>query len=154
MNFDGPVRPSVSPADQRAGLGERVTSLARARDDVVGLALVGSVAHQTARDDSDVDVILLVDDRDAFVRDEAAWLAHLTNGAEAWCDLKQATWGVLVERRFVIDDVDLDLGVVDASWASLHPIDDGTRRVIADGARVLVDKRCLLAALIDAVTRA
>ena len=45
-------------------------------------------------------------------------------------------------------------GVVDASWARIDPIDDGTRRVVTDGMRVLVDKRALLAALRDGLTRA
>jgi predicted nucleotidyltransferase len=50
------------------------------RDDVVAAAIVGSWARGAAREDSDVDVVLLTEDVSVFESD--GWIAELAPAAE------------------------------------------------------------------------
>jgi hypothetical protein len=44
----------------------------------------------------------------------------------------------------------VEFGVVSPAWASTAPLDDGTRRVVADGLQALYDPDGLLAELVKA----
>jgi predicted nucleotidyltransferase len=55
----------------------RITNWAQARPDVRAVALVGSWARGAARPDSDVDLMLLVDEPELFER-ETDWLEEIS----------------------------------------------------------------------------
>lgn len=77
-------------------------------------------AHGAPRDDSDVDVVLLTDSPESCThRDD--WLPEVG--------------GVGLE---------IDVGIGTPAWASVDPLDDGTRRVASDGMRILHDPDRLL----------
>jgi uncharacterized protein len=115
----------------------------RDRGDVRGIALVGSWAYQRSRPDSDVDVVLLTDKPDRYANRED-WLGSL-GGVRL---LKTERWGPITERRFaLVSGLEIELGVGTPSWASVDPVDDGTRRVVNDGLRSIYDPDGLLAAL-------
>jgi len=58
-------------------------------------------------------------------------------------------WGVVTERRFRLPGArEVELGVGSASWASVTPVDEGTRRVATDGLLALYDPDGLLEALL------
>ncbi|WP_433175959.1 nucleotidyltransferase family protein [Actinoallomurus sp. CA-150999] len=122
---------------------DRVRRWAADRPDVVGLLLVGSYARSAARPDSDVDLMLLSTDLDAYA-----------DGAEELdlgTPVRVRSWGPVTERRFVTaSGLEVELNVGPAGWADTEPVDPGTRRVVTDGARVLHDPSGLLAALVDA----
>ena len=62
--------------------------------------------------------------------------------------VKTAAWGVLTERRFAVESgLEVELGVGSPTWASVAPLDEGTRRVVCHGMRALYDPEGLLAAL-------
>ena len=123
----------------------RLCEWAAGRDDIRGLVLVGSRARGEARADSDLDVVLLTTQPARYVeRDD--WLSEL-GGARP---VAMRPWGAITERRFELYDVEVDLGVGEPSWAAVEPVDPGTRRVVADGARVLHDPDGALAALVAA----
>jgi hypothetical protein len=64
---------------------------------------------------------------------------------------KDEDYGLLWSRRLLLDD---DGGeIVSPAWTDVHPVDTGTRRVIADRCRVLHDPRGLLKRLCAAVDR-
>lgn len=121
----------------------RLTRWAAERRDVRGLALVGSWARGTPTADSDVDVVLLTDSPSSYV-DHDDWLAHV-GGARL---LKTANWGAITERRFAMrSGLEVELGVGAPAWASVNPVDDGTRQVISDAMRILYDPEGLLGRL-------
>ena len=129
--------PTITP------LLERVTAWARERQDVRGLALVGSFARDAARPDSDVELVLLTDDPGSYVAD-AGWVSEL--GAEKITRTQE--WGPLTERRLLLPSgLELEVGVVGPLWASTDPVDSGTRRVVTDGMRILYDPEGRFAAL-------
>jgi predicted nucleotidyltransferase len=73
--IDSPA-PEQSLADR---LIEAVAAWARRRDDVLGLALVGSHARGEARIDSDIDLALLVADPDAMASSQASRVGKTKN---------------------------------------------------------------------------
>ncbi|GAA4894522.1 nucleotidyltransferase domain-containing protein [Streptomonospora salina] len=129
---------------------EEVTALlawasgwAHRRGDVAGLLLVGSWARDAARDDSDVDMILLSDD-------PTLYNAALLTAQEPLTSLiANRVWGPVTEWRFRSKSgLEIELGVASPEWARTSPVDAGTRRVVSDGVRTLYDPRGLIADLI------
>ena len=58
-----------------------------------------------------------------------------------WRLVRTQTWGVVTERRLGHPSgFDLELNVASPSWASIDPLDAGTRRVLSDGASILLDR--------------
>lgn len=129
---------------------EDVAVWARKRGDLRGVAVVGSWARGSARMDSDVDVILLTDEATEYV-DNEQWAQEL--GAKAI--IRTQKWGVLTERRLSLPGgLEVEVGVVSPSWASIAPLDEGTAQVVAGGLVPLHDPDGLLAGLLSAVVPA
>src|SRR5207302_1067848 len=63
-----------------------IAAWARVRSDVLGLALVGSWASRSAREDSDIDLVLLVQEPRVF-RHDAEWLDDI-----ACCEGRVVGW--------------------------------------------------------------
>jgi hypothetical protein len=117
----------------------RVAAWAPARRDILGAALAGSR------------LILVADDAMAYTQ-HADWIDAL--GATRI--VRTERLGPLTERRLVLPSgLELEVGIVEPSWASVVPLDPETRRVVANGFRILHDPHGLLRALVAAVeTRA
>ena len=109
-------------------------------DDVRGV-VVGSWARDTARMDSDVDIVVLTH---AFAHtDPQTWLQLLDGQViriEQWGPLRE----VRLQRR---SGLVVEMGIVPLTWAGTDPVDAGTRRVINDGYRNICDPDGTLAAL-------
>ena len=127
----------------------RVREWAARRPEVAAVALVGSWAHDDARMDSDVDLVLLTDAQQSYVRDEH-WVAEL-GGVRI---VKTARWGPLTERRFVLPTgLEVEVGIAPTAWAATDPVDQGTRRVVEDGMYIIHDPCELLRCLSHACQR-
>jgi predicted nucleotidyltransferase len=132
-------------ADEIGDVILRVTRWAADRDDIVGLLLVGSCARNAARPDSDIDLVVLT--RDATRYADSAWVDELAIGEL----IRTRSWGPITEQRFATTsglEVEIDVGRPD--WASVNPVDPGTRRVVTDGARIMYDPTKILATLLRA----
>jgi hypothetical protein len=117
---------------------------------VRGLALVGSHARGQAKPDSDVDLILLVNDPLLF-RTDTAWLAEIDWGFRPVAH-RDADYGAVWSRHVrLADGLEIEFGFASPSWADVEPVDAGTQRVITDGCRILNDPDGILAALCIAV---
>jgi predicted nucleotidyltransferase len=122
---------------------ERIEQWARTRSDIKAIGLVGSWARDGARSDSDVDLVLITLELSNYVED-ATW-ANVLPGAVI---VKTRSWGSLTERRLALPSgLEVEVGVALPSWASTEPVDPGTRRVVADGLRIVYDPDGLLGAL-------
>ena len=85
------------------------------RDDIVAAAIVGSWARGAAREDSDVDLILLAEDANIFEGD--GWIAQLAPAAER---ARTAEWGAIAERRLRLPSgLEIEVGIDHSSWAGL-----------------------------------
>lgn len=118
-----------------------VTAWAQARNDVVGLALVGSHARDAATEDSDVDFCIL-SDAAAALTGEPGWTSRFGTPRDVMTEQYGATVSV---RVFYDRGWEVEFGVATPDWARI-PLDPGTRRVISDGIRILYDPEGILEA--------
>jgi hypothetical protein len=127
-----------------------ITRWAAESRDICAVALVGSWARGTARPDSDIDLVLLTPDPLRF-RHDHGWISEInweSIGASVayWRD---ADYGpVLARHLHLTDNTEIELGFSAPDWASVDPLDDGTRQVIRDGCRILFDPQGLLGQLV------
>jgi hypothetical protein len=136
--------------DRLESILEEVVRWAARRNDISAVALVGSWARGKARDDSDIDLVLLASDPLWFRQND-----HWLNDVDWRCiGSTVATWrdvdyGVLWSRHLrLADGTEIEIGFGPLDWASIDPIDPGTYRVIGDGCRILYDPQGLLHDLI------
>jgi uncharacterized protein len=138
---------SISPA--RAAeiddVIERVTRWAAARNDVLGLLLVGSCARHAARPDSDIDLVLLTEEITRYA--DNTWVDELNLGKLT----RVRSWGPITERRFLTNTgLEVEINIGPRGWANAAPVDPGTQRVVTDGARILHDPEDVLITLLRA----
>lgn len=116
-----------------------VTKWAENKSEILGVALVGSYARHQARDDSDVDLVLLASAPQDFINNPE-WIKNFGS-------VKSYTvedWGLVTSLRvYYTDNLEVEYGLTSPEWAS-EPIDEGTRRIIFDGMQILFDKTGLL----------
>lgn len=136
-------------------LPEQITAWFRERPGVAAIALVGSHARGAARPDSDIDLVLLVDDPQAYRRDPS-WLSSLLAALnDTAVSARDEDYGPLWSRRvFLASGHEVEFGFAGASWAATEPLDSGTRRVVRDGCRALYDPDGIVERLIAAVHQA
>ena len=110
-----------------------------------GLALVGSYARGAARQDSDVDLVVLVENPAPFL--EGSWLDETDwrrVGASP-VETRFVQYGVVWSNHVQLENgLEVEFGFVPLSWAGARPLDLGTRRVISEGCRILYDPDSLL----------
>jgi uncharacterized protein len=130
-----------------------VAGWAKRRDDIRAMALVGSWARGHPRRASDLDLLLL-SERPADYRRRRKWLREIDFRAAGSRPRSSegaaygAAWSLHVHLRPVAE---VELTFAGCAWANTTPIDDGTRSVVTDGLRIVLDRDGMLAKLVDAV---
>ena len=115
--------------------------------DILAAAIVGSHARGTARPGSDIDVVMIVDDPARYLEAQA-WLEHFGRVRS----VSDENWGLLQSRRIhYADGMEVEFGITVREWANINPVDSGTRKVVADGMRILYDREMILRRLLNAV---
>jgi len=110
-----------------------VVTWARRVPGMKAVALLGSHARGEPRPDSDVDLLLLTTDPGALL-DDLGWTARFGRPRRH----AREDWGRAVSVRVDhASGLELELSVARPDWAT-RP-DDGTRRVVTGGLRVLWD---------------
>ena len=116
------------------GLLDRVMAWASSRRDLRAVVLVGSHARGTARPDSDVDLMLLTE-RPRDLTDDLSWVNELGTVDR----LELESWGrVTSVRAWYAGGPEVEFSLATPDWVK-QP-DEGTRRVLGDGYRVLLDR--------------
>ena len=115
---------------------------------VIASALVGSRARGTEHEDSDYDVMILTDDIDSFFNDGD----QLARRFHRWRETKIEDRGaVKTQRAFYRNGNVFEFNFVPPSWAKIDPVDEGTRRVVAEGMKILYDPQGILEKLQAAI---
>ena len=150
---DGAGPAPVRFAPDPAGLLARVEDWARTDAGVHGLLLLGSRARSEQPADvwSDTDLIVVVDDPEAFLAD-VSWPARF--GAVAITFIEQTGHGRRERRVLYADGTDLD--AVPVAFAEMRDgvSDPGALAILGKGHRVLVDKAGLFDRLPAAIESA
>jgi predicted nucleotidyltransferase len=113
----------------------KVVEWAQLQPEVAAVALVGSHTRGTAREDSDIDLVLLTKMPRTFLMN-TDWL--LTFGEP----IRQETedWGKVTSIRVCYaEGYEVEFGVAGMDWAS-DPSDEGDARVVKDGIRILYER--------------
>lgn len=122
---------------------------AKGREDVLGVALVGSHARGTAGPTSDVDLVLVVRAVETLFADDG-WLSKFGRVLS----IEHEDHGLVRSRRVRYQGgLEVEWGLTDARWCVTEPLDHGTAEVVAAGARVLFDPHGMVGALAAAVAR-
>ncbi|HEY4475085.1 MAG TPA: nucleotidyltransferase domain-containing protein [Candidatus Paceibacterota bacterium] len=125
----------------------KVVEWVKTEKDVVALAIVGSYARGTAKEDSDIDIVIITNNPEAYL-DSDKWIEQFGKIKE----LKKEDYGLMQSRRvFYVDGYEVEFGITIPEWAKTNPIDEGTKMVIADGVKILYDKSGLLNNLLTAL---
>ncbi len=115
-------------------------------DDLAAVALVGSHARGTARPDSDVDVVILVEEPRRYL-DDTGWIGYF--GAAG--AVEHEDYGMVQSLRAIYDGLEVEFGLTAPRWAGTEGLDSGTRDVVSDGCRIIFDRHGVLAALMRTV---
>ena len=112
---------------------------ASAQGDVQAIALVGSYARDEARDDSDIDLVLLTDEPQKYLED-LKWI-EIFGAVEKY---QTEDYGKLISIRvWYRNGAEVEYGITTPDWAAV-PLDAGTREVIRGGMTVLFERENLL----------
>jgi predicted nucleotidyltransferase len=119
------------------------TSWASTQPDILAVALVGSYARDAATEDSDIDLVVLANDPNRYVED-TDWLERFGSIEKQ----RSEDYGKVTSLRvWYVGGHEVEYGLTTLDWAQ-RPLDEGTRRVIEDGMRVLFEREALLANLL------
>ena len=112
---------------------------ASAQPDIQAIALVGSYARGEARDDSDIDLVILTDQSQKY-RKDLKWIEGFGTVEKHQIE----DYGNLTSLRvWYLDGKEVEYGITTPDWAAT-PLDSGTREVIRGGMIVLFERRDLL----------
>jgi predicted nucleotidyltransferase len=107
--------------------------------DVQGIALVGSYARGVAREDSDIDLVVLTEQPQKYL-DDIKWVERFGVMERHQTE----DYGKLISLRvWYQNGHEVEYGITTPDWAST-PLDAGTREVILGGMIVLFESGILL----------
>jgi uncharacterized protein len=119
---------------------EPIAAWARPRPDILGLAVVGSWARGAAGPDSDIDLMLLVPDPEAF-RSDRLWPVEIPWGKGRVTGWHDAQYGIAWSRHVKLEPpCEIEFTFCDPSWATTNPVDRGTVNVVSEGCLVVLDR--------------
>ena len=114
---------------------EKASQWAQTEPAVFALVLVGSWARGENRPDSDLDLVILTDEKEKVLEKPG----YFAGFAPVYRENVEYYGRGTSLRIFYENGPEVEFGFVDSKWADL-PLDEGTRRVLSGGYRVLVDK--------------
>lgn len=103
---------------------------------IESVLLVGSYARGTSSDSSDIDIVIITAEKEKMTENQS----FTEKFGEV---LKRQTeyYGACTSIRvWYSDGKEVEFGIVAPSWIS-QPLDEGTRRVLSDGFRIIADKK-------------
>ena len=113
-----------------------------------GVLLVGSYGRDLPRQESDIDLIFLVEEKERYLTD-LRW----TDGLNPLGKIAREEWGALTALRVIrASGPEVELGLVNLSWANMNPLDPGTERVLRNGVKILYDPNGILGQLIQSIS--
>jgi len=138
---------------QAGALVETLRCWVQERDDLRALALVGSWARDSAKPSSDLDLVIVANDPEAY-RFPSTWLCSIAFAETAFevdryeiCAYGNV-WSCHIYSK---SEAEVELTFAAPVWAKIDPMDPGTRVVVADAFRAIVDKDGVLGRLVAAV---
>jgi len=118
---------------------------AKCNNHVLAVGLCGSWARGTAGPDSDIDLSIVVENKFRFK--ETDWLEDIdfikiNDGIDYF---KDAVYGQVWSRHvFLKSKIEIEFSFADKTWADVENLDEGTRKVVSDGFKIIYDPYLIL----------
>jgi hypothetical protein len=144
--------PASMEADQANAITTVVAQWATERDDIRAMALSGSWARGNPGPTSDLDLLLLTDLAQDYRN--GTWPAEIVfqNAGFQLQSTDSAIYGVVWSAHLHLMPVaDVELTFAKCAWASVDPVDNGTRVVVKDAFQIIFDRDGILAKLVNAL---
>jgi predicted nucleotidyltransferase len=127
----------------------KVKEWATVQSDIQAIFLVGSYARGKAREDSDVDLVILTNQPNKYLDNYS-----FTESFGTIERIEKEYWGKVTSFRiWYHDDFEVELGITKPDWITEKPLDAGTLQVISDGAEVVVDRIGNLEQLVQSIKK-
>lgn len=126
---------------------KKFTNWSKNHEQILVMALVGSYARGEAKPDSDVDLVIITNQPEKFLKDDS-WIKEFGEVKKQADEDYQLAQG---KRVFYKNGIEAEYGITTLEWAKTDPVYSGTKRVITDGAKILYDKNGLLEKLLKAL---
>ena len=112
-----------------------VEEWAKLNEDIRALILVGSYARGEAREDSDIDLVIITSNRHLYINN------GFINNFGKVAKFQKENWGRVTSIRawYESNGLEVEFGITTPIWIE-RPLDEGTIRALTDGYKVIVDK--------------
>jgi len=125
---------------------------AEGNSEILALGLCGSWARGTAKMDSDIDLSILVKDKLRFKNTDWTEDLEFEKINESIEYFKDKVYGEVWSRHvFLNSNTEIEFAFADRSWADTENLDEGTRKVVSDGFKILYDPEQILNKLVEKV---
>lgn len=120
---------------------------AKSQNNIIGVFLVGSYARNSARKDSDVDLVIITKDSSVYLKDDL-WISNFGSVSR----VVDEDWGMVKTKRvFYENNLEIEFNITDSEWIRKNPVDEGTRKVLSDGNKILLDKNGILKSFLNSI---
>lgn len=117
---------------------QQLTEWATKQENILGAALVGSHARNAAKESSDIDLIIITKNPNVYINDNS-WIYQF--GTVKPDGIHDEDWGVVKTKRvFYENGIEVEFNLATEEWAQTNPVDEGTKQVMSEGNKILVDK--------------
>ena len=103
-------------------------------NDIVAILLVGSYARNMQNEKSDIDLVIISDQWKQFLVNKK-WLSYY--GAPLTTNIEY--YGLITSLRVKYEQYEIEFGLGSTEWISV-PIDNGTKKVLQDGYKILYER--------------
>lgn len=113
---------------------EKLTILGKTNPDILAIILCGSYARGEQDDDSDIDIMIVTEDKGKWLENDG-WTAEILRADS----ITREKWGIVETFRCFAGETELEINIAPAEWIALSE-DKGTRQVLESGYSIIYDK--------------
>src|SRR5258706_8345171 len=114
----------------------------KTEENILGVALVGSHARKDAKEYSDIDLMIIATDPQYYLNNNS-WINRFGQVKEN--GIKDEDLGLVKTKRvFYENGIEVEFNFASKEWTKTNPIDPGTKKVMSNGNKILIDKKGLL----------
>ncbi|VVC75429.1 hypothetical protein AQUSIP_07190 [Aquicella siphonis] len=125
------------------GFLDDVINWAKQNNEIIGIALVGSYARNQAKEDSDIDLVILSCKPEKYLSNNE-WLKKFGK----CINIKRENYGAVTSWHVSYQDGhEVEFGIASPSWADI-PAEQGTKEVVTHGIVIIYDPKALFIRLI------
>ena len=131
---------------------EHVYRFAASRKEILAVGICGSWARNEARPDSDIDLSIIVQDKEALRSIDWLEVIDFKKINEELDHFRDVNYGRVWSRHvFLKSGLEIEFSFADLSWADTEELDEGTIKVVKDGYLIIYDPALILENLVRKV---